>query len=180
MRYHGLDQLRAASVFAVLVHHFFDPWRAYGNLGSLGVQLFFVISGFLITGILIDSREAPLGRYLKTFYFRRALRIVPSYYLAVLVGALIGEPSTAAYLDAHLAYATNYAIFRGGDWIGPSTHFWSLAVEQQFYLVCPWVIHATPLRALPFCFLGIGLAAPLWRLGLSYWVDPHPQIHLDT
>ena len=73
MRYPGLDQLRAASVLAVLVHHYFDPLRAYGNVGSLGVQLFFVISGFLITSRLLEE-EARARVRLAEFYLRRALQ----------------------------------------------------------------------------------------------------------
>jgi peptidoglycan/LPS O-acetylase OafA/YrhL len=138
-----IDGLRFFAFLAVfLVHsdvkHFW--W------GSYGVSLFFVISGFLITRILIASQGRPRGQALKNFYARRALRIFPAYYLVLgLAAATVG----IAYMPAFLLYVMNWGIFFY-TWIQPELadvawdpvrmygiHFWSLCVEEQFYLVFP-------------------------------------------
>ena len=114
--------------------------------GSYGVSLFFVISGFLITRILIAFENRPRRQVLKNFYARRALRIFPAYYLALgLAAATVG----IAYLPAYVLYVMNWGIFFY-TWIQPALadlawdpvrmygiHFWSLCVEEQFYLVFP-------------------------------------------
>jgi peptidoglycan/LPS O-acetylase OafA/YrhL len=114
--------------------------------GSYGVSLFFVISGFLITRILIAFENRPRKRVLKSFYARRALRIFPAYYLVLgLAAATVG----IAYLPAYVLYVMNWGIFFY-TWIQPALadiawdpvrmygiHFWSLCVEEQFYLVFP-------------------------------------------
>ena len=142
-----LDGLRGVAVAFVLLLHF-----GYLNGGWIGVQLFFVLSGFLITGVLVADRDAPLGPYLKRFYWRRALRIFPLYYgyLAILglACAILGRP--ARFPEHALPLATyTYNFTRASDFT-PSpffTHFWSLAVEEQFYLVWPLLVHALSRRA---------------------------------
>jgi peptidoglycan/LPS O-acetylase OafA/YrhL len=138
-----IDGLRFFAFLAVfLVHadvtHFW--W------GSYGVSLFFVISGFLITRILIAFGSRPRMQALRSFYARRALRIFPAYYLVLgLAAVTVGVP----YLPAFVLYVMNWGIF-GYTWIDPSLadrawdpvrmhgiHFWSLCVEEQFYLVFP-------------------------------------------
>ena len=114
--------------------------------GSYGVSLFFVISGFLITRILIAFENRPRKQMLKSFYARRVLRIFPAYYLVLgLAAATVG----IAYLPAFVLYVMNWGIFFY-TWIQPELadiawdpvrmygiHFWSLCVEEQFYLVFP-------------------------------------------
>src|SRR5262249_13935552 len=97
------------------------------DVGWIGVQLFFVLSGFLITGILLDTRERP--DYFRGFFVRRVLRIFPLYY-AALIGTLIAG-DTSIWLWTYLSnFHPNTAL----------PHFWSLAVEEQFYLVWPVVV----------------------------------------
>ncbi len=148
-----LDGLRALAVALVVIHHaFLDDPRALLtalSLGAVGVRMFFVLSGFLITGILLDmrQRQLPLGAALRTFYIRRILRIFPLYYLALGVLWLLNFPNFRATALWHLFYGTNFYITGH-----PSTaltgygHFWSLAVEEQFYLLWPLAILALPRR----------------------------------
>jgi peptidoglycan/LPS O-acetylase OafA/YrhL len=133
----------------VLVHHLFFGWktpalssiprviRAAIGHGWLGVDLFFVLSGFLITGILIDSRESE--HYFRNFYSRRVLRIVPLYLTCILI-MYFGYPGAGAYFRLSLLYLANFAyFFRVKTPHGPGV-FWSLAVEEHFYLVWPLVV----------------------------------------
>ena len=133
-----LDALRACAVGGVLLQHFgyWIPIPLGLNLGSYGVQLFFLISGFLITGILKDSfAKKSVRKALWDFYARRFLRIVPIYYLAVfiyVITGMLGVEDSAPYWF----YFVNWELFLQGHYL-PGTHFWSLAVEEQFYLFWP-------------------------------------------
>jgi peptidoglycan/LPS O-acetylase OafA/YrhL len=159
----ALDGLR---FFAFLLVFFFHAlqWSPWGNwpvirFGFLGVPIFFVLSGFLIGGILLDLKDKQrpgfgLSAKLKTFYIRRALRIFPVYYLFIGVLALLlatsGRPDPVASDSFfwHLAYLTNFrSFFAGMDHIRQG-HFWSLAVEEHFYLIAPLVVLLASPRAL--------------------------------
>jgi peptidoglycan/LPS O-acetylase OafA/YrhL len=138
-----IDGLRFFAFLAVFLVHS-DVTRFWW--GSYGVSLFFVISGFLITRILIAFGNRPRRRALKSFYARRALRIFPAYYLVLgVAAATVG----IAYLPVYLFYVMNWGIFFY-TWVRPELvdiawdptrmygiHFWSLCVEEQFYLVFP-------------------------------------------
>ena len=103
--------------------------------GWLGVNLFFVLSGFLITGILLDSKGSP--RYFANFYTRRALRILPAYYALLVLLAIVGHPSWT-YLGLCFIYLANVTtLFGVAEDYGP---LWSLAVEEHYYLVWPLVV----------------------------------------
>ena len=128
-----LDGLRAVAVLAVAWSHW-APRHQFGIPFGTGVHLFFVLSGYLITRILLrirtaDSRAAGL----RAFYIRRALRIFPAYYLWVAF-AVATLPSVAATWPWHVGYLSNLLIYRQHEWAGPVSHWWSLAVEEQFYL----------------------------------------------
>jgi peptidoglycan/LPS O-acetylase OafA/YrhL len=139
-----LDGFRACAVLMVLVHHLFYGWKtpALARLphmiripieqGWRGVDLFFVLSGFLITGILLDSSDNH--RYFRNFYSRRVLRIVP-LYLTCIILMYFGYQKAAPYFLLSILYLANFAhFFRIGVPHGPGV-FWSLAVEEHFYLV---------------------------------------------
>jgi peptidoglycan/LPS O-acetylase OafA/YrhL len=168
-----LDGLRFLAIAGVLVAHAWVPrplpWIFGGvNWGELGVRLFFVLSGFLITGILLDCREraeaGPSRRmfFLRQFYVRRFLRIFPLYY-GVLLVLLVGDFERTRELASWLfTYTSNIVIARQG-WQGQLGHFWTLAVEEQFYLVWPWLLLFLPRRCLmPLLAVVISLA-PLYR-----------------
>lgn len=148
----GLDGLRGIAILLVLLHGF-DVLNVSGGLwhgvdlaldaGWVGVQLFFVLSGFLITGILLDTQDSPT--YYRSFFMRRILRIFPLYYgvlliAFVLVPLLVALPAGYGGNQVWLwTYTENFAApFGGGDPLFP--HFWSLCVEEQFYLVWPLVV----------------------------------------
>lgn len=152
-------------------------WLRQGvSLMWSGVDLFFVLSGFLITGILCDHRGSD--RYWSTFYVRRACRILPLYFvllgsygLALISG--LASRAGAEWLMAQPMPLLSYATFTqnifmglaqgtGANWMGVS---WSLAVEEQFYLVLPLIVAALTRRGLAWFFLAAVVAAPLLRAG---------------
>lgn len=151
-------------------------------LGGLGVGLFFVLSGFLITGILLDAKGTP--HYYRNFYARRTLRIFPLYYaflfLVFVVAPGIGLLTPA--LQATLAdqgwywgYLANYKIAADG-WpaFGGVGHFWSLAVEEQFYLLWPLVVAITGRRTFTVLCAALVAAGPVVRFSL--WSAGLPPI----
>jgi len=165
-----LDGLRALAVLFVCWHHWTPRRYHLGfNWGGAGVDLFFVLSGFLITGILLGCRaHLEAGRQsvaftARRFYARRFLRIFPLYY------AVLALASVALTLDPALLLSLwTYTFNLVGAWRGALSgslvsHFWSLAVEEQFYLVWPWVILLAPRRALLPLVAGTILIGPLSR-----------------
>jgi peptidoglycan/LPS O-acetylase OafA/YrhL len=136
--------------------------------GYHGVLLFFVISGFLITGILLNARgkAAPL-HILRAFVVRRVLRIFPIYYVVLAVAFLLGIEGVRTSTAWHFAYLSNwFFIFKGG-FGGPLSHLWSLAVEEQFYLLWPWFALFLPFRFLPWAIVLMIVTGPVSRLVIS-------------
>ena len=176
-----LDALRAFAVLAVMFQHFYGSHVGIDlPIGEWGVQLFFVLSGFLITGILLDCRgrddnpnREQRKLQLRRFYIRRALRILPLFYLVVLGAALVNIRPIRENLIWHLTYTTNIMLAMREDWSGPASHLWSLAVEEQFYLVWPWLILWLPSKYLKPAILGIIAIAPLYQIG-GYFVGLGP------
>lgn len=162
-----LDGLRAFAVTAVLLHHFLEM-KGF-DWAFEGVRLFFVLSGFLITGILLQSRELAesrgdsLGGTIRRFYARRALRIFPLYYFLILIGLVINlEPAREA-LGWFLTYSLNIYMAHQGWYVDNYAHFWSLAVEEQFYIVWPWLVLFAPRRWLLPLILAVISIGPLFR-----------------
>ena len=152
------DGLRAFAFMAVFLRHAIKL-----PLGWVGVDVFFVLSGFLITRNLLGLRasENP-RRSFAVFYFRRVLRIIPPYYLALLV-MLAVQPITGKDAAWYFAFGSNIRDSFVGQIIGVYAPMWSIAVEEQFYLLWPWIVLLLPERRLPVLFLGVILAAPLVR-----------------
>jgi peptidoglycan/LPS O-acetylase OafA/YrhL len=169
-----LDGLRAFAAGLVVLYHFWRPAREYLHLGGIGVRVFFVLSGFLITGILLRSRapadggETSAGFALRRFYLRRVLRIFPLYYFALAIAYYARVSGAREGIGWHVAYLSNVRFFldnaaHPGVWGGYVGHFWSLAVEEQFYLVWPWVVLFAPRRWLPGIALAAGVSGPIFR-----------------
>jgi peptidoglycan/LPS O-acetylase OafA/YrhL len=153
--YHALYFSRDLSVFTPLQRKFLLSAAA----GQFGVPLFFVLSGFLITGILLDSRERP--DYYKRFYVRRALRILPLYYLVLLI-LVLAHMTGAGFLVLSLVFSANLAPLFGARM--SYGVLWSLAVEEHFYLLWPSAVRRISNNILIFVSLAIAILSPLLRL----------------
>ncbi len=169
-RYAQLDALRAIAVIGVIAA--FTLPQVWARNGVLGAQLFFVISGFLITGILLDAGAAAdrtrtrVGRTLQAFYARRVLRIVPLYFLVLFVAAAVDFISVRDELEFHVVFASNWWLADRGAWTGTRDHLWTLAVEAQFYLVWPIVVLVMSRRHLGKVIVAMIVAAPIIRVVL--------------
>ncbi len=191
--YPGLDGLRAIAVVMVFFQHYTTTFRQIFGFGWTGVDLFFVLSGFLITGILYDSQSQP-HRY-RDFYMRRTLPIFPLYYtlwFVILLAAPFAHWQNSWRMLIWPAYLGNYAHFfflhLGGDpyrfdrltfgllaqrWFGSPMHLyighlWSLCVEEQFYLLWPLVVYQVRHREtlMKICMVVI-VTVPLLRWAIA-------------
>jgi peptidoglycan/LPS O-acetylase OafA/YrhL len=169
-----LDGLRAIAVALVMMHHWTDWGQTIGiGFGNIGVQLFFVLSGFLITRILLGMRdrylagEATMASLLVSFQLSRIARIWPVAFLTLAMVFAAGDRfEQRAAMAWHALFASNGLFFLRGDFHSALAHFWSLAVEQQFYLVWPFVVLLAPRVRLERIILTLVFVAPLSRLGL--------------
>jgi peptidoglycan/LPS O-acetylase OafA/YrhL len=185
----ALDGVRGLAILAVLFYRFglqgdfylsTDPsdqlpqWAVLAlSLGQRGVDLFFVLSGFLITGILFDAKGQ--SQFFRHFYTRRVLRILPLYYASLVLFLLVIPciltpaqfPIKHAQEDQHWLWlhAANLSFLFRGEWsLGRLDHFWSLAIEEHFYFVWPLVIFLCNRRtAMWVCAIGF-FASPLARI----------------
>ena len=186
--YLELDGLRGMAILMVVAFHYnLAPF-----LGGVGVDLFFVLSGFLLGGTLLDKKEAP--NYFKAFYARRICRIFPLYFLSLFLFLilLLAAPFTLGWflfgdsirflledplpLWSYFTFTHNFAMAQLGGWgtlwLG---HTWSLAVEEQFYLFLPFFIRSFSREKLPYLLVGLILSAPLLRAFL-YEFHPHGDL----
>jgi len=187
-----LQGLRGLAVLAVVLYHcharLLGTWL-YGPVlwGWAGVNLFFALSGFLITSILIEARDKP--HYFRNFYARRALRIWPVYFLLLVVCYSVPEwflGDTLAH-QAHWKTLLAYALFVQNlrhtalpGTLGPT---WSLAIEEQYYVVWAPIVRFFRGRLnwlLPVLLLAMVAASPIFRLSHAHWLNTtHTLIHLD-
>ncbi len=189
-----LDGLRGLAILLVLVYHFaarlterFSAFAEPENVvvqgflklfqaGWIGVDLFFVLSGFLITGILCDTKKS--GKYFSSFYLRRILRIFPLYY-GFLLGALVLLPllwSSSSrkweFLQEnqvwYWSYLTNWLCASKGDFnLVSAGYLWSLAVEEQFYMIWPFVVYFLSRRTLRYVCVSLLLISLTTRIVLA-------------
>lgn len=164
MRYiKGLDTIRAFAVICVILSHWLPPQTGFANSwlqtfsGGFGVYLFFVLSGFLISSILLLERdkfqndpERKIGAIFKSFFMRRVLRIFPIYYLTLFIYAFF-EPWVRQHFWYYFFYLGNIPPYVNNA-PNPLSHTWSLAVEEQFYLLWPWIMLLVPDRFFKYVF----------------------------
>ena len=157
-----LDGVRGIAALLVFFHHICsasiqpEHWgpgvrwlQSFFLGGTVGVDIFFVLSGFLITSLLIRDRESP--SYYRDFYWKRALRILPVYF-ACLLGILLFIPGSRGYVLLAALFIANFAnVFH----IEPAGPFWSLAVEEQFYLIWPTLVRRRSVHQLRNWAIGI-------------------------
>jgi peptidoglycan/LPS O-acetylase OafA/YrhL len=184
--FNQLDGLRCIAVAIVLISH----WLRYKAvdlvpLGSMGVNLFFVLSGFLITRILLISKEENGGKAIwppiKHFYLRRTLRIFPIYYLTIIFLALINFPSTRENIAWLLTYTFNIKISllsaSVNNSVGFLFHLWSLSVEEQFYIFFPLLLFLIPKSKIKSFIYSVILFGVASRLILYVLAAPKDSLY---
>ena len=167
--YPELDGFRGLAVLLVVVGHVVLFSRGvHSHLGSLGVLLFFVLSGFLITGVLLNEKDARGRISLSNFYLRRVLRLAPALliFLAVVTALIyVGEIVDVPW------YEVVVGLFYMANIVGhslPLGHLWSLSLEEQFYAMWPWLVARLPMRRLLFIAAAITCAVAIARM-LTIW-----------
>ena len=179
-----LDGLRGIAILLVIVYHYSDQWFEHASgldarviqLGRslwFGVDVFFVLSGFLITGILLNTKESP--RYFTSFFGRRTVRIFPLYYLNVFALCVLLPRLHEAFQNQALVdnqfwfwtYLANFHFAREGVFgQTPGGYFWSVAVEEQFYIVWPFVVWLFERVTLARVIVGLWVGSVALRCGL--------------
>jgi peptidoglycan/LPS O-acetylase OafA/YrhL len=176
----SLDGCRAISILLVVVSHLcetpafhaFDPYaRLMFHFGPFGVEVFFVISGFIITTLLLNEEHSHGFVSIKGFYIRRAFRIWPAAYAYLLVVAVLAWNHVISVAPHHFFYAGTFLMNHVQEMNWFTAHFWSLAIEEQFYVLWPIVFLLTARRGRLICCCLILLVAPLLRT-LAYLYEP--------
>lgn len=173
--YPALDGLRGLASLLVVIYHNFGFINHYLFFGWIGLDIFFVLSGFLITDILLNTLDKP--NYLKNFYMRRVLRVFPIYYAGLILFLIVlprlpDMMNYFSYYVDHQAYLWTYLQ----NWLyvfdpppqyqSTLNHFWSLAVEEQFYLLWPLLVLVIRKPKYLLLFISIVLLAVI---GLRFW-----------
>ncbi|MEO6393684.1 MAG: acyltransferase [Pyrinomonadaceae bacterium] len=173
----SLDGLRTISILLVIASHAAFRFGHQGifNIGDLGVRVFFVISGFLITGLLVHEYNSTDRINLVKFYFRRTLRIFPPYYFFLIILAsltILGKmKNTFSQFWPVFAYVSDY--IHPGEW--NFDHTWSLSVEEQFYLIYPGILVFLGRRKIELLLVATILLCPLVRaVDHRLFIQYHP------
>ncbi|OHV88682.1 acyltransferase family protein [Mesorhizobium sp. ORS 3428] len=170
-----LDTLRAVAVTLVLYAHFLAPGGT-SFLGHLGVRLFFVLSGFLITRILLEARDAArfeAGAALRSFYARRVIRIFPPYFAVLALVWLTDLEQSRSSLAWHALYLSNFWYAQRNDWTPwLLCHFWSLSIEEQFYLAWPLIVLLAPRKRIEAITIGVIAFSLAYRFYWPIAADP--------
>ena len=167
-----LDGMRFCAVFLVLFYHYSDWIRTLKipftiDMGTF-ISFFFVLSSYLITTILLTKKNSPSGKMHTAYNFltRRTLRIFPAYYFYLTLLILLPSAGWDVHQHAYLyfSYLNNFHIYASQAWNNLTSHLWTLAVEEQFYIVWIWVILYIPERYLLRVFGGIIIFSVVFRL----------------
>ncbi len=204
-----LDPLRFVAAFMIIVAHAFEGWRGwfgpnkillasngvdFNNFGTIvirfisnlniGVDIFFLISGFLITFILIKEKDKLGYISLKKFYIRRLLRIWPLYFFLIAIAPFLVKwlesTPNPDYLSTIFFY-NNFHSITDNNWTFPFAHFWSICVEEHFYIFWPLVIAFTPKKYLPSVFAVIIFISISFKFIVMMYLDNKwYQLYLNT
>lgn len=174
-----LDSFRFFAVFLVIISHWI-PGLFLNKIpnGYLGVTFFFVLSGFLISSNLLFAKKSVVENKLTTkkalinFYARRFLRIFPLYYLMLFIIWILNKGIYEKDFLWYLFYGSNILTFVKQHWQESLSHFWSLAVEEQFYLVWPFLILLVPVRFLKSCLITVISISVLYKV-VTIFIEPH-------
>lgn len=164
-----LDGLRGIAILSVLIHHFGVHLPQWIDWGPIGVRLFFLLSGYLITlSVWKLGSPAERGRGywsgLGAFHLRRMVRLTPVLYMMILVGALMGLPEYREGMAWHAAFLSNFYVLHLDYWPGGASHLWSLSIQEQFYLMWPFVILMIPRKFLPWALAAMLVFALGYRI----------------
>lgn len=166
-----LNGIRFIAVFLVLIDHWLIPINPFSFFGHLGVVMFFVLSGFLITRILFENADScranhssPIVKMVR-FIYRRSLRIFPIYFLLLAVGGIFSLSNFSEIAGWLVSYTPNFYIILHNRWMGVWDHLWSLAVEEQYYLFFPYFIFFVSAAKYPRLLIWMVLIGIGSRLG---------------
>lgn len=168
--FNRLDFLRFFAVGLVICQHWFKSYLNKFDIGTVGVIIFFVISGFLITRILLTNKEQiekkriTLKKSLFNFYVRRSLRIFPIYYLLILFLAIFNHGIVKDNFWWFTLYVNNIKTYVDQSWMGTLGPLWSLAVEEQFYLIWPSIVLLINKKHLKKVFYTMLFIGPIMRV----------------
>ena len=183
--FQNLDILRFIAAFMVVIVHGYEAIRGWYGLPDFmhhkkweyadnfienfgfGVDIFFLISGFLITYLLLKEKEVTGKISFKDFYIRRTLRIWPLYYFIIALGPFLVKLTNSHpepnYL-ANIFFVGNFNIIKTQTWIFPFAHYWSICIEEHFYLIWPFLIAFIPNKKLPVVFSFVIFTSIMFRL----------------
>ena len=169
-----LDTFRFFAVVLVIASHWLPGVQYFKWGATIGVTFFFVLSGYLISSNLfylkcaIDERKITLPFAFLQFYFRRTLRIFPLYYLVIVVLYLLIPQVFEGNFVWYATYMANFVIYKSGTWPYILSHFWSLAVEEQFYLIWPMLIFFVNWRWMKNLFATLILCSIAYKVVASF------------
>lgn len=161
-----LDGLRGIAILSVLLHHFGVHLPGWLDWGPTGVRIFFLLSGYLITLSLWKLESPGPGGYwygLFSFHRRRMVRLTPSLYFMLLIAAIFSVEGYREALHWHAAFLSNFYVLKMDYWPGAASHLWSLSVQEQFYLLWPFLLLIVPRKYLPWALLALMAGAFVYR-----------------
>src|SRR5256885_12269450 len=171
----SLDSLRGIGVILIFANHFIGP-KYYILFGWIGLWIFFALSGYLITDCLLKMEGLPIGQFLGRFYAKRAFRILPAFvvFFTISVALYFIFPRRMFADDWHLDRYWIYIVTFTFNYYPPTdsmwfSHLWSLSLEEQFYVVWPWLVFFLPMNWLKKIAPSWILIAPVLRLILPWF-----------
>lgn len=182
----GLDLLRFFSAFALLLYHVTIHYempvlKMFVHNLVLGVEMFFIISGFLITYFLIEEKKGN-GISIKNFYIKRVLRIFPLYFFIIFIAYTFYYIPTVDF-KKYIFFIGNYWLIEINNWppIAALVPLWSLCMEEQFYFVIPFFLWIIPLKKIPYFLISLIILSACYRVWLFHTYDNYwMRIYCDT